>query len=832
MPSPLDFALAYAAVGWPVFPLEGKRPHSMLGKSGGFKLATREAATIERWWGKDPKANVGVPCGPASGFWVVDVDPRNDGDTSWSDLLKAYIFNDEPTAQAQAEKLGALLQQTGGGGWHYLFAWDERVHKGKLAEGIDVKRDGGYIVVEPSVTQSQYAFIDWDATDGEIPPLKPAPDWLLRLVSVPEAMPTSSTAPGTPWDTDIPKLRAALSVISADDYKQWVDVGIALHRASNGAALEEWIRWSRSSSKFVAGACESKWDTFAKAADNRASIAKIFWLAKQEGFTWRRSRRPAPPPGGGSGDAPPADADQGGDDGDDDPRPEIEWVQGKLPQIVDEAERALMRSAEGIYQRGGNLVRLVRRESTSVRNFKRTKPADVALRVVDQPYLVEALTRAASWQRWDTRADDWRNMNCPKDVATTLLARSGRWKVPPLLAAITAPTLRPDGTLLQTPGYDESTCTWYDPCGYEYPEIPDAPSRDEAEAALGYLRRSFSTFPFMDDEDAAVVYSLALTALVRRSLPSAPLGAITAPVMSSGKTLIADLISILASGVPAPAMQLPETDEEAKKTALSILMMGDPVVLIDNIERPLQGDWLCTAITSETFAGRVLGATQMVHVPTCTLWLATGNQLVIAGDLRTRALLCRIDPKTEKPEQRAFKTDIRVWFTEHRPKLVAAGLTIMRAFVASGEKPEKHVEAWGRFEAWSNMVRAPLVWLGERDPYLSTRHLDAEDPHRVELLHVLNSWWAKFQDSEHTVAEVITTVGDGQLSTDRELQLLEALRTVAGDRGGTVNARRLGHWLGRHVGRILGGKKIERGRNKDGAARWRVEEVAAAGVST
>jgi hypothetical protein len=56
--------------------------------------------------------------------------------------------------------------------------------------------------------------------------------------------------------------------------------------------------------------------------------------------------------------------------------------------------------------------------------------------------------------------------------------------------------------------------------------------------------------------------------------------------------------------------------------------------------------------------------------------------------------------------------------------------------------------------------------------------------------------------------------------------LLEALRTVAGDRGGTVNARRLGHWLRRHAGRILEGKKIERGRDKDGAARWRVEQLA------
>lgn len=817
MPSPLDFALAYAAVGWLVFPLEGKRPHSMLGAKGGFKLASRERPTIERWWGKDPAANVGVPCGPASGFWVVDVDPRNNGDQAWQALLEQHRAD-------VGSGLGALVQRTGGGGAHYLFAWDERVRKGKLAEGIDVKRDGGYIVVEPSVTQARYAFEDWDATTGELAPLHPAPEWLLRQVEIPADTKVHGAGASGPWDEDLPKLRAALNFLDADDYHSWIATGSSLYNASGGAALDIWIDWSRRSGKFQPGACEQKWPTFARYEADRATLGSIFWRASQAGFAWRKAKKPEPA-GDGSGNALPPDAGAEGDPPDDDPRPTIQWTQGHLPRIVDEAEAALMRSAEGIYQRGQRLVRLVRRESASVRNFKRKRPADVALRDVDSPYLVEALTRAATWERYDKRAEDWVRINCPEQVATTYLARAGRWRLPPLLAAVTAPTLRPDGSVLQSPGYDESTSTWYDPCGFEYPEISESPSRDEAEAALRYMRKAFSTFPFEDEVDEAVALALALTALVRRSLPSAPLGAITAPTMSSGKTLLADLISILASGVAAPAMQLPETEEEAKKTALAILMMGDPVVLIDNIERPLQGDWLCTALTSETFSGRVLGATQMVHVPTCTLWLGTGNQLNIAGDLRTRALLCRIDPRMEKPELRAFTNDAKVWFTEHRPKLVAAGLTVMRAFIVAGEKPKDHVPAWGRFEQWSDMVRAPLVWLGERDPYASQRQLDHEDPFRTELLMVLKAWWGRFEDHEATVHDAIEAANDRVDS--RGPPLLEAFLAVAGDRGGTVNARRLGHWLRRHAGRILSEMKIERGRDSSGSARWRIEKVKA-----
>jgi putative DNA primase/helicase len=71
--------------------------------------------------------------------------------------------------------------------------------------------------------------------------------------------------------------------------------------------------------------------------------------------------------------------------------------------------------------------------------------------------------------------------------------------------------------------------------------------------------------PFDQNVDRAVALSLALCALVRRSLPSAPLGAITAPTPSSGKTLLADCISILATGSAAPAMSYAETTRRRRR---------------------------------------------------------------------------------------------------------------------------------------------------------------------------------------------------------------------------------------------------------------------------
>ena len=79
------------------------------------------------------------------------------------------------------------------------------------------------------------------------------------------------------------------------------------------------------------------------------------------------------------------------------------------------------------------------------------------------------------------------------------------------------------------------------------------------------------------------------------------------------KQLLAATLAITAFGALADDAAL---IAETKKTALAILIAGDPVVMIDNVDRPLQGDWLCTALTSETFAGRVLGVSHMAHVPT------------------------------------------------------------------------------------------------------------------------------------------------------------------------------------------------------------------------
>lgn len=520
--------------------------------------------------------------------------------------------------------------------------------------------------------------------------------------------------------------------------------------------------------------------------------------------------------GGGDASAPSGGGSESGGD-----LPAIRWVEGKLPQIVDEAEAALLAADLGLYQRSGMVVRVVRRDTPTVRNYKRP-PNSLGIVMVDAPFLVESMTRAALWQRYDGRKDTWRRTNAPEKVALTFLSRAGQWRLPRLRAVISAPTLRPDGSVLQQPGYDEATQTFFDPCGVEFPEVPVRPTREDALQALSKLRKAFSTFPFDRETDESVALSLALTALVRRSLPSAPLGALSAPVMGSGKTLLADLIAILATGTAAPAMKYAETDEEAAKTALAVLVEGDAVVLIDNIERPLQGDWLCTLLTSETYSQRMLGRTEMMKVPTTTLFLATGNQLVVAGDLRTRTLLCRLDPRVEKPEERAFTHDAREWFMAHRASLVVAGLTVMRAHIAAGSPGD--VPPWGRFEHWSGMVRAALVWLGMMDPCGSLRALEEDDPDRQQHLQIMSAWLDAFGNTAKSAREALAVISD-IAATSEEKRLGEALKDVSIGRQGTPDSKKLAAWLRKHAIRRAAGMQFVKADERDHVALWKVEKV-------
>lgn len=126
----MDAALAYTDDGRVVFPVCDKTPRVKWGRLDQLDASAR-AAWVRQWWAAWPDASIGMRTG--NGLVVIDVDPKHGGvpDPSW------------PATRIVA---------TPSGGTHHYFASAKPVPNsvGKLAPGVDVRGERGYVVVPPS----------------------------------------------------------------------------------------------------------------------------------------------------------------------------------------------------------------------------------------------------------------------------------------------------------------------------------------------------------------------------------------------------------------------------------------------------------------------------------------------------------------------------------------------------------------------------------------------------------------------------------------------------------------------------------------------------------
>lgn len=158
----LDAAFGYARRGWCVFPLkpmskEPATPH-------GFKDSTDDVDQICLWWLENPDYNIGIDTGE-SDLVVVDIDPRAGGFEAWAAIYPG--------------SLDTTTVYTGGGGVHYYFEGAGKF-KSKLADGVDIKSVGGYVVAPPSVHPDGGKYVT--ILDN----LQPVPDWLAPMLVKPE----------------------------------------------------------------------------------------------------------------------------------------------------------------------------------------------------------------------------------------------------------------------------------------------------------------------------------------------------------------------------------------------------------------------------------------------------------------------------------------------------------------------------------------------------------------------------------------------------------------------------------------------------------------------
>ncbi|MGI9491844.1 MAG: toprim domain-containing protein, partial [Geminicoccaceae bacterium] len=513
--------------------------------------------------------------------------------------------------------------------------------------------------------------------------------------------------------------------------------------------------------------------------------------------------------------------------GEEDERPEprkviIEIEQSKINERVIDYERALGRAGT-IFQRGAYLMRVMRVADAASSQGINFSAGSLLMMPAGKHYIRSELCRVATFKRWSARQEDWTVTDPPLSDIDALTESAGNWPNIPVITGITeVPVIADDGRVIDQPGLDEATGIYFDPGATTFPDIPEQPTRDDAMKAIEVIRGVIGGFPFVDGIAESVALSQILTPFKRQFLRAAPIFLNTAPKMGSGKTLLATAVSYIATGNPPASMSQEDNRDEEKKRMLTLLMAGSAVTVIDNIEKPLKSDTLCTVLTEPVWKDRILGKSEEIKVGTATTWIATGNNLQVSGDLSTRALVCTIDPECERPEEREFKINLHEYVPAHRGEIAAACLTIVKAYWLARKQGDgvQGLTTFGRFEQWSAWIREAVVWLGMADPCQARKLVESRDSVREELGALLEAWHEMFDSQGQTSGSVVSMIGDPQ--TDRERFLRDAILNVASDSRGQINHRRLGKFISGIEGRIEAGLKFVRSGTSQRAVIWSV----------
>ncbi|MCC6238129.1 MAG: DUF3854 domain-containing protein [Dehalococcoidia bacterium] len=396
----------------------------------------------------------------------------------------------------------------------------------------------------------------------------------------------------------------------------------------------------------------------------------------------------------------------------------------------------------------------------------------------------------------------------PEDVSRDMLAT---WAKPvPILRGVTGtPAFAPDGSLSVEPGYQPNSRLYYRPAGLPVPPVPEVPSADEvAHARSLLLGELLVDFPFADQASRPNALGALLTPVVRELIEGpTPLHAIDAPTPGSGKGLLTEVIAFVTSGRPAGVTSLPRSDDELRKRITAMLRDATPVILFDNISRELDSPTLAAAITSTVWSDRVLGSTLTGRYPNRSLWIGTGNNLRVSGELVRRIVQIRIDPRIDRPWERSgFRHDpLLVWVRERRHEVVWALLVLVRHWMAVG-RPAWTGKPMGSFESWCQTVGGILEaagiegFLGNRDDLY--RQADAESD---EWRDFTVTWWERFGGQPVQTADLFPLLSEGDL-------LPSLFRNTRGEQSERASRTRLGMAIAARRDRAFGSLFIrERG---------------------
>jgi hypothetical protein len=347
--------------------------------------------------------------------------------------------------------------------------------------------------------------------------------------------------------------------------------------------------------------------------------------------------------------------------------------------------------------------------------------------------------------------------------------------------------------------------------------IPEHPDRNEVDACIDILLSVIRDFPFADAPSRANALAILFSLLMRPVITGhVPLAIVDAPMQGTGKTLLVTALGTIAVGnVAAESIPSKENDDEWRKKITSILLAASPFVLLDNIpdNTTIDSPSLAAALTTDEWSDRLLGRNNAIRLPSRAVWVATGNNLRVAGDIPRRSYSIRLDANAERPWERIGFTikGLERHVQANRGDLLSAALTVVRAWYTNG-KPKASVPMLGSFEEWAETVGSVLAFAGIEGflgNLAQTQVVQDEDTQQWTAFFEV--WWEEFGTRPVVVDELCQRLVEQDVQGAHTTRALpDALLVhldVHGVRAGALR-RSLGRHLSRLTGRIFNGHKL------------------------
>ena len=523
-------------------------------------------------------------------------------------------------------------------------------------------------------------------------------------------------------------------------------------------------------------------------------------------------------------------------------RPSIE-VNTERHEVETKALDAL-RADPDLYYRGESLVTVIRESSNLVHLTSQTTMVNVAgspkIITLADPVIGTRITSFAEFFKWRTGRDGEMTMVSahPPDWLIKSIATRKYWpNIRPLVAVAECPYPRPDGTLVETPGYDESTAILYAP-SVVFPEVPTKPTRGDAEASWHRIRQIVRHFPFRSPDDEVVYLAGVLGVIARQGIiGSMPGIAVNGNKAGTGKGYLVNGMVIPGTGRIAPCSKYPYDDAEAGKVKTSIVRSGKSVVSFDNLNEGTKygGGDVDSLITAKVTDDRVLGASEQTgELIVRLVCFCNGNNIEPVKDAHRRWLVCNLETSFEHPERRSDLLDehgkplpdFDAQVLDARPEIVRDALTILRSHAQAGW-PNGGWAPLGSFGHWDRVVRG-AVWFATGRDCTTTQQIAAEESsERIEKLALLEGIrelpGGKFGERGVTCAEAVRFV---EGFPDQYHTMRNALLS-RGRNGKLADSTQLGNILRGLANNPIGGYKlVKHPILKQKVVAWVVDEIA------